>query len=113
MNNIISIENQEKKKLSDIFPKQVFWDVDLDNFSLDNWEDRSFIIQRVLKRSGHHGRLLNQLEQLFSIEEIKFYANDSMEIMGNELIENLCKRYHMQPSQFPYYINNLKKQVYA
>jgi len=99
--------------LSNIFPKYVFWDCDIDKLSLKNWGDRSFIIQRVLKMSGHNGRFLNELEKIFSIEEIKYYADESMEIMGNELIENLCNRYNMKHNQFPYYIPNLKKSINA
>ena len=95
------------------FHKAIFWDVDLKKFSLENSEDRSFIIQRVLKMSGHNGRFLNELEKIFSIEEIKYYADESMEIMGNELIENLCNRYNMKHNQFPYYIPNLKKSINA
>lgn len=55
----------------------------------------------------------NRMNKLSSIEEIKFYANDNMEIMGNELIEYLCKRYDMQTSQFPYYINDVGKYSYT
>lgn len=113
MNNKISIEKLEKPKLSEIFPKQIFWDVDLDNFSLNNWEDRSFIIQRVLKMSFLQNDLLVKLENLFSIEEIKYYAKGSNEIMGNERIEKLCNRYNMKPSQFPHYFNNINNYMYA
>lgn len=100
------------KPLSSIFPKYVFWDCDVDMLNLKEWQDRSFIIQRVLKSSGIHGNFLKELESLFSIKEIKYYANGSKEIMGNEIIENLCKRYHMKPSQFPYYIADLKQWLY-
>lgn len=105
MNKIKNIN----KPLSGIFPKYVFWDCDVDKLSLKNWQDRSFIIQRVLKMSGCKGRFLSELEKIFSAEEIKYYAQDSMEIMGNELIENLCNHYNMQASHFPYYISDIKK----
>ena len=96
------------KPLSSIFPKYVFWDCDVDVLSLKVWQDRSFIIQRVLKMAdSDFVILINKLESIFSVEEIKYYANESMEIMGNELIESLCKRYDMKPSQFPYYIAEL------
>ncbi|MBW6483111.1 MAG: hypothetical protein K0B10_08615 [Vicingaceae bacterium] len=102
------------KPLSSIFPKYVFWDCDVDKLSLKNWQDRSFIIQRVLKMADVDFKVLvNKLELIFSIEEIKYYANESMEIIGNELIEKLCNRYKMKPSQFPYYKSNLKQSMYA
>jgi len=102
-----SILKHQKGNISNVFPSVVFWDCNLNNLDMENWQDRSFVIQRVLKRSGSEGKYLDQLESYFSIEEIKYYANDSMEIMGNELIEMLCERYHMQHSQFPYYIENV------
>lgn len=108
-NNIII----EKKKLSDIFPKQVFWDVDLDKFSLENSEDKSFIIQRVLKMSYLQDNLLQNLESLFSVDEIKYYAKGSHEILGNERIEKICERYKMKPSNFPHYFKNIENFMYA
>ena len=97
------------KKLSEIFPKYIFWDCDLNNFSLDDQEDRSFIIQRVLKMSFIEENLLEKIEDLFPTEEIKYYAAGSKEIFGNERIEMLCKRYNMKLKQFPQYIENINK----
>lgn len=102
------------KPLSSIFPKYVFWDCDVDKLNLEVWQDRSFIIQRVLKMAdSDFDMLISKLESIFSVEEIKYYANESMEIMGNELIESLCKKYNMKPSQFPYYKPNIKQLMYA
>lgn len=98
-----------QKKLSAIFEKVIFHDCDVDKLNLENWEDRSFIIQRVLKRCMMMKSRLESLEKLFPIEEIKYYANDSREIMGNKLIEMICKRYDMQPSQFPHYFENIEQ----
>ncbi|MCB9364102.1 MAG: hypothetical protein H6587_06010 [Flavobacteriales bacterium] len=99
--------------LSSFFPNSIFWDCDISNFNLDNWEDRSFIIQRVLKMSYLQDDLLVKLESIFPIEEIKYYAEGSAEIVGNERIDMLCKRYNMQPSQFPNYFQNLVDFMYA
>lgn len=106
--------NNKKQNIDlvEYFPKSFFWDVDLSKFSLENWEDRSFIIQRVLNMSDLEKGALEKLENLFSIEEIKYYAEGSPEIIGNEIIEMLCNRYHMQPSQFPKYFPNLEKYLY-
>lgn len=101
-----------QKKLSEIFEKVIFHDCDVDKLNLENWEDRSFIIQRVLKRCMMLESRLERLENLFPNEEIKYYVNDSREIMGNELIEMLCKRYGMQHSQFPHYIKNIEQHFY-
>lgn len=113
MNNLQSIEKSNVGELNKVFPKSFFWDVDLAKFSLDNWEDRSFIIQRVLNMADLKDGVLNQLENIFSIEEIKYYAEGSPEIIGNEIIEMLCNRYNMQPSQFPKYFQNLENLMFA
>jgi uncharacterized protein DUF6922 len=113
MNNSISIKGKKVNNLENVFPKSFFWDVDLAKFSLENWEDRSFIIQRVLKMAYLKKGVLDSLEQLFSIDEIKYYAEGSSEIIGNERIEMLCHRYHMQPSQFPHYFENIKEYMHA
>lgn len=108
-----SIKDVKIDRLSEMFSKSIFWDVELDKFSLDNSGDRKFIIQRILKMSFLQDDLLDKLESIFSMEEIKYYAADSMEVLGNERIEMLCKRYRMQPSQFPHYIENIKKFMHA
>jgi len=61
-----------------------------------------------LKMSYLQDDLLENLENLFSVDEIKFYANGSKEILGNERIEALCKRYNMQHNDFPNYIENIE-----
>lgn len=113
MNKVKSQIKSNVEKLEGVFPKAFFWDVDLENFSLENWEDRSFIIQRVLNMSDLQDGVLDNLEKLFPVEEIKYYAKDSKEIMGNEIIEKLCVRYNMNPSLFPHYFENIKDFMHA
>ena len=96
-------------KLSDHFAGFVlFWGCKDDNLDLFRTNDRYFLIIQTLKKVFPDGKTLDLLEQLFSIEEIKFYAEGCTEIRGNENIEMLCKRYDMQADQFPYYIENIE-----
>tara|TARA_R110002050_G_C8955405_1_gene513700 strand:+ start:5464 stop:6015 length:552 start_codon:yes stop_codon:yes gene_type:complete len=98
-----------QKKLNEIFPKAFFWDCKHENLKFSHWEDRSFVIQRVLSSGGDDVKYLELLEKHFSVEEIKYYANNSNSIRGNENIDAICKRYDMQPSQFPNYILNVNQ----
>ena len=86
--------------LVNVFPKFMFWDVDLNNIHLE--DDIEFIIDRVL--NWHMNiETLERLESLYSLDEIKHYAV-VMDVMGNETIEFLCDRYDLKTKDFKYYI---------
>lgn len=91
--------------LSDIFPREMFWDMNMDDLSLE--KDSDFIIQRVLSRSMHNSEYLVKLEKLYSNSEISAIALQSSEIRGNEDIEFIAERYQLKPEQFKKYISNL------
>jgi hypothetical protein len=90
----------KNSNISSIFPKHLFWDVDMDNVFLD--EDADFIIGRVLSKSSK-SEDLSLLESIYEKGEIKFYAIQH-DIFGNERIEFLCKRYDLKPSSLRHYI---------
>jgi hypothetical protein len=108
MFNVFKISNRGKLKgysLSDLFPYEMFWDVEIDNLSLE--KDSRFIIQRVLSRSMNNSEYFEKLEKLYSNKRIKSIAIQSPEIIGNEDIEFIASRYHLNPERFKKYIPNI------
>jgi len=89
-------------KLSDFFPKVMFWDVDMDKLSIKYDDD--FIIIRVLAYHMNDIKHLESLEKLYSIPKIKHYAI-SGSIFGNNVIEFVAKRYDLNPSDFRKWID--------
>ena len=77
-------------KVSDLFPKHIFWDVNPDKLHID--KDKDLIINRVLSW-GMDDSLFDKLEKLYSKKIIKNIAIHSSEIKGNETKERLtpCK----------------------
>ena len=103
VNNISDKNRLVSKKLSHLFPAVMFWDVDMDMLSLNR--DKDFIIPRVLGRFMDNDKYLDNLEAIYPIDEIKNFAINSNEIFGNEIIERLAKRYHLNPFDFKKYID--------
>lgn len=93
--------------LSDLFPRGLFWDVDVSNLSID--QDQDFIIQRVLSRHMNKVEYLLDLERLYPKELIKFYALSSPDIFGNDNIDFVAKHYGLNPLDFKKYIPNLSQ----
>lgn len=108
MFNAYKISNNGKSighSLSDLFPHEMFWDVDMN--SLSPKKDSRFIIQRVLSRSMNNSEYFEKLESLYSNKRIKSIALQSPEIIGNEDIEFIANRYHLKPERFKKYIPNI------
>ena len=74
----ISKQKYDGKKLSQLFPAVMFWDVNMDILSLEY--DKDFIIQRVLGRFMDNEKYLDILESIYSLDEIKSFALSSDEI---------------------------------
>ncbi len=100
-------EKSVEPKLSDLFPDAIFWDVDGDELSVEG--DKDFIIQRVLSRHMNKLEYLENLELLYPHELIKYYALNSPDILGNENIDFVAKRYGLNPLQFKKYNPNLNQ----
>jgi hypothetical protein len=92
------MKDRDEYRLSSIFPKVMFWDVDMDTLSIVYDDD--FIIQRVLSRTVRDINDLHKLENLYSINKIKYYALNSNEIRGNELISFIAEHYDLNPIDF-------------
>ncbi|GAB1858226.1 hypothetical protein MHTCC0001_30630 [Flavobacteriaceae bacterium MHTCC 0001] len=99
----IARQKYNGKRLSQLFPAVMFWDVNMDKLSLEY--DKDFIIQRVLGRFMDNDNYLDILESIYALDEIKSFALSSDEIFGNEIIEHLANRYHLNPFDFKKYID--------
>lgn len=86
------------KSIALVFPKGMFWDVDMKKLSIDF--DKNFIIQRVLSRSKNKVAYLESLESFYPKKDIINLAINSPEIIGNEKIEFISKRYNIEPKKF-------------
>lgn len=86
-----------------VFPKWMFWDVDIDKIDID--KDVDFIIDRVLNWFMDDVNYLETLDLIYPLDVIKHYAVN-MDVRGNEKIEFLCKRYNLKSSEFKYYLSN-------
>ena len=95
-----NMRKYNNKSIEGIFPKVMFWDVDLNNIHIE--DDIDFIIDRVLNRYIDI-ETLELLESIYLLDEIKYYAVE-MDVMGNETIEFLCDRYKLKTKEFKYYI---------
>lgn len=99
-------ESAKSGHLKKVFRKSIFWDVDMDRLSVK--KDRKFIIERVLSRNMHDLQNLINLESLYSRDQIKEVALGSREIIGNDSIHFIAKRYRLNPKAFPKYISNME-----
>ncbi|WP_392421149.1 DUF6922 domain-containing protein (plasmid) [Capnocytophaga canis] len=95
----------ESRKVSDFFPRRMFWEYNMDGLCLQ--KDKDFIIERVLNRS-----LLSELEQnirllenLYSREYVLALSLHCTEIYGNETIEIIANHYNVSPKKFYRYIS--------
>lgn len=92
--------------LTDLFPKAIFWDVNPDKLSIE--ENKSFIIQRVLAWNMGEENFMKNLEKLYPIEDIKSFAIESRQILGNDNIQFIADRYNLNVEDFPKWIKNIE-----
>jgi hypothetical protein len=91
-----------------IFPKAMFWDVDVRLLSIEF--DGDFIIDRVLAWNMGQEDFFETLDSLYPIYLIKSVALNSRQIKGNENIESIAIRYNLDPLAFNKYIADLKSK---
>ncbi|WP_057939103.1 DUF6922 domain-containing protein [Algoriphagus resistens] len=102
MNSAINISKKRNRvSLSDYFPKEIFWDVNLDE--LDYKEDSDFVISRVLDWGNFKNSWYN-LKKLYPNDMIRYYCLNQSQIFGNENIEFLGNLFNINPELFPRYI---------
>lgn len=94
-----------KSDIKSNFQKWMFWDVDMGKLSVK--EDKFFIIDRVLSGSMENPKYLQQLDKMFSRQDIINVAKSSRSIRGNESIRFIANRYGMDPKSFKQYIPNI------
>ena len=90
----------------EIFKGAFWWDVD--HTKLDWRYDSYFIVSRILNRTiSDSAKIFSKLEKIYPIPYIKIVALDSVEIRGNEKIEELGKRYWIKKSKFRNWIKDI------
>ncbi|OOG72283.1 hypothetical protein [Algoriphagus sp. A40] len=102
MNSAIKIPNKKNSiLLSEYFPREIFWDVNLDE--LDYKKDSDFVIPRVLDW-GNFKNSWSNLKKLYPENVIQYYCLNQSQIFGNENIELLGKLFNINPDEFPRYV---------
>lgn len=102
MSSPVAIPNKKNHiLLSDYFPKEIFWDVNLDELDFD--DDRDFIIPRILDWGDFKNSWYN-LSKVYPVNLIKYYCLNQSQVFGNENIEILGKLFNINPELFPRYI---------
>lgn len=79
------------------FPKHLFWDMDASRLSVKR--DRAIIIPRALfvTTKSSFEKDIQELEKLYSINEIVSVLKTTKEHISNEVCELIAKRYHTEP----------------
>jgi hypothetical protein len=85
----------KSKNMADVFPKHLFWDMDLNKLSLSN--DKDIIIPRALFATTEETFLedISRLEQFYSKEEILKYLKVTKERISNEVCAMVALRYNV------------------
>lgn len=82
-------------KVSEYFPKHLFWDVDLDKLQLEL--DKDLIIPRALFATTENtfDTDIKKLEKLYSHSEILNELKNTRESISNQVCELVALRYHV------------------
>ncbi len=82
-------------KISSVFPKHLFWDVDMEQ--LDAERDKDLIIPRALYMSNAitFNNDISKLEALYSSADIIHYLKVTKERISNSVCELVANRYHV------------------
>lgn len=80
---------------SHVFPKHLFWDVDMKR--LDVQRDKALIIPRALFMSNANSFAadIDKLESLYSTADIINYLKSTKERISNKVCELVAIRYHI------------------
>lgn len=85
----------KRAKISTVFPKHLFWDVDIDK--LDASRDKALIIPRALFMSNENSfnHDIEKLELFYSSSEIINNLKSTKERISNKVCEMVAERYHI------------------
>ena len=82
-------------KISSIFPKHLFWDIDYEN--LDFFNDSDIIIPRALYLTNTESfeNDIKKLEKIYTSSQIVLQLKLTKEKISNQVCEMVAKRYHV------------------
>ena len=82
-------------KISSLFPKYLFWDMDMDR--LDVQQDKDIIIPRALFMSNvdSFDTDIAKLESFYSVADIVSNLKTTRERISNKVCELVADRYHI------------------
>lgn len=80
-------------KISSIFPRHLFWDMDYETLDLQN--DRDIIIPRALYMTNKNSfeKDITKLEKIYTSAEIIEQLKKTKELLSNEVLELVALRY--------------------
>ncbi|HZJ37116.1 MAG TPA: hypothetical protein VFD29_10885 [Gillisia sp.] len=86
----------KKQNIADIFPKHLFWDVDMNK--LDFKRDKYLIIPKALFATTEVTFVndIEHLENFYSKTEILNTLKKTKELISNTVCELVAKRYHSE-----------------
>jgi hypothetical protein len=81
-------------KISNIFPKQAFWD--MDSSKLYSQKDKAIIIPRVLMTTNEDtfSKVIELIESVYNTNEIYTTLKDTKERISNNVCRLVSKRYN-------------------
>lgn len=84
------------KKIVDIFPKHLFWDMDYSK--LDLQQDKDIIIPRALFATTEQTfqKDIRKLEDLYSQRQILKHLKNTKERISNRVCHMVSNRYHIK-----------------
>ncbi len=87
------------EKISAVFPKHLFWDMDMDK--LDVQRDKDIIIPRALFMSNAKTFTtdIEKLENLYSTADIVNNLKSTKELISNKVCKMVADRYHISVFQ--------------
>jgi hypothetical protein len=82
-------------KISSVFPKHLFWDLDIER--LDARRDKAIIIPRALfmSNAASFNSDIEKLENLYSSSDIISNLKSTKERISNKVCELVATRYHI------------------
>lgn len=87
----------KRQNIADIFPKHLFWDVDMSK--LDLKRDKGLIVPRALCATTEASLAddIEHLENLYSQNEILRTLKVTKKLISNSVCELVAKRYQVKP----------------
>jgi len=80
--------------IASILPKHLFWDVDVNNLSIEN--DKELIIPRMLMATTENSFVhdIEIIEDVYAPKEIYAVLKNTKERISNQVCKKVAQRYH-------------------